>query len=283
MRRMICGLSSGSTLFRFAVLAAIATLLSCEPEEAGSPILVFLSPSGSQIEANSNDHVFIRVESRSESGSHIHLSIESVDVLNGAQHIFDSTFNFKKINYLFDYVVPAFPDSTETLLVFSLMNDDGDQIQIAKRIFINKGASSVKETSGNIMYSSLSSEPSAFSLADLTPAYLADSLTRSLDIIDASTDEKNSDGSLSRSWISRTDLLFVKFSGFNYADADAITISNAYKSGIKHSSVNGLKDSDILIVGRGNKAIAAVQLLIVSDTDGHENDKYVFNIKKLVE
>lgn len=283
MKGMLCRSGLGSTLFRCAALAVIGTLLSCEPEQAGSPILVFLSPSESHIEANSNDHVFIRIESRTESGSHLHLAIESVDALHGAHQIFDSTFNFKKINYLFDYVVPPFPDSTETLLVFSLMNDDGDQIQIAKRLFINKGASSIKETSGHVMYSSLSSEPSAFSLKELTPAYLADSLTRSLDIIDASTEQKNTDGSLSRTWISRTDLLFVKFSGFNYADADAITISNAYKSGIKHSSVNNLKDSDILIVGRGNKAIAAVQLLIVTDADGHENDKYVFNIKKLVE
>jgi hypothetical protein len=180
-------------------------------------------------------------------------------------------------------MVPAFPDSTETLLIFTLMNDDGDQIQIAKRLFINKGASSVTETSGNVMYSSLSAEPSAFSLDDLTPAYLADSLTRSLDIIDASTKEKNSDGSLSRTWISRTNLQFVKFSGFNYADADAVTINNSYKSGIKLSMVNNIKDSDIIIVGKGNKAIGAIQVLTVTDAAGHESDKYVFSIKKLDE
>lgn len=276
-------MSWGSTLFHLAAIAAVASLSSCEPEKTGSPILVFLSPSESHIEANSTDHVFIRIESRTESGSHLHLAIESIDALNGARRIFDSTFNFRKINYLFDYLVPAFPDSTETLLVFSLMNDDGDQIQIARRLFINKGASSVKETSGNVMYSSLSAEPSAFSLAELTPAFLADSLTRSLDIIDASTEENNNDGSLSRRWVSRTDVLFVKFSGFNYADADAITINNAYKSGIKHSTVNDLKENDILIVGRGNKAIAAIQLLLVHDAVGHDSDKYVFNIKKLIE
>lgn len=279
MRRMCLG----SKLLQFATVAIAGLLFSCEPEQAGSPILVFLSPSESQIEANSNDHVFIRIESRTEAGSHIHLNIESIDVLNGSQHVFDSIFNFKKINYLFDYVVPAFPDSTETLLIFTLMNDDGDQIQIAKRLFINKGASSVTETSGNVMYSSLSAEPSAFSLDDLTPAYLADSLTRSLDIIDASNKDKNSDGSLSRTWISRTSLQFVKFSGFNYADADAVTINNSYKSGIKLSMVNNIKDSDIIIVGKGSKAIGAIQVLTVTDAAGSETDKYVFSIKKLDE
>jgi hypothetical protein len=277
MTRML--LTSG--LYRFAAVAILGFLFSCEPEQTESPILVFLSPSEAQVEANSSDHVFIRIDSRSASGSHLYLRVESVDGLNGIQSVFDSSFNFKKINYLFDYVVPAYPDSTESLLIFTLLNDEGDQIQIAKRLFINKGAASVKETSGNIMYSSLSAEPSAFSLAQLTPAFLADSLTRSLDMIDASTTQKNGDGSLSRTWISRTDLLFVKFSGFNYAAADAISISSSYKNGVKLSSATNLKDSDVLIVGRGNKAIAAIQIITVIDAAGYTNDKYVFSIKKL--
>jgi hypothetical protein len=270
-----------SGLYRFAAMAILGFLFSCEPEQIESPILVFLSPSEAEVEANSNDHVFIRIDSRSASGSHLYLKVESVDGLKGIQSVFDSSFNFKKINYLFDYVVPAYPDSTESLLIFTLINDDGDQIQIAKRLFINKGAASVKETSGNIMYSSLSAEPSAFSLAQLTPAFLADSLTHSLDMIDASTTQKNGDGSLSRTWISRTDLLFVKFSGFNYAAADAISISNSYKNGVKLSSATNLKDSDVLIVGRGNKALGAIQIITVIDAAGYANDKYVFSIKKL--
>jgi hypothetical protein len=272
-----------SRFLTFAVIAAAGSLLSCEPELVESPILVFLSPAGSKVEANSNDHVFIRVDSRSESGAHLYLTVESVDALNGVQPVFDSSFNFKKINYLFDYVVPVYPDSTESLLVFTLMNDDGDQIQIAKRLFINKGASAVKETSGNVIHSSLSDEPSAFSLNELTPVFLADSLTRSLDIVDASSAEKNADGSLSRTWVSRTNLLFVKFNGFNYADADAMSISNSYKNGIKLSSATNLKDGDVLIVGQGNKAIGAIQILTVIDQAGYANDKYVFSIKKLVE
>jgi hypothetical protein len=281
MKSLMCWSWLGSKLLRVVAVAAIGLLLSCEPEEMESPILVFLSPSDSKIEANSNDHVFIRVESRTQAGSHIHLRIETIDVLRGSQLVFDSSFNFKKINYLYDYIVPVYPDSTESLLVFTAMNDDGDQIQIAKRLYINKGASSVKETSGNVMYSSLSSEPNAFSLEELTPVYLADSLTRSLDIIDASTKEKNADGSISRTWISRTNLQFVKFSGFNYADADAVTISNAYKSGIKLSSINNLKDSDIILIGKGSQAIGAIQIIAVTDIAGHEGDKYVFSVKKL--
>lgn len=283
MRDILGGMWFAKNINRVAAIAAFAITLSCEPEQTESPLLVFLSPSESQMEANSNDHVFIRVESRTQSGSNLWLRVESIDVLNGVKEVFDSTFSFKKINYLFDYVVPVYPDSTESLLVFTLMNDDGDQVQIAKRLFINKGAASIKETSGHVMYSSLSHEPNAFSLEELTPAYLADSLTKSLDILDGSSEVENADGSLSKTWISRTGLSFIKFSGFNYADADAVTITNAYTGGVKLSTVTNLNDSDILIVGRGKKPIAAIQITSISDAAGYENDKYTFSVKKLLE
>jgi hypothetical protein len=268
---------------RFAVMAVVAISLSCESEGEESPILVFLSPNDSRIEANSNDHVFLTIESRTVAGANLRLYIQSVDPLYGVKPVLDSLFAFKKIKYLFDYMVPVYPDSTESILIFTLMNDEGDQIQIAKRLFVNKGAASVKESSGNIIYSSLSSKPNAFSLPELTPVYLADSLTRSLDIIDASVQENNPTSSLSKTWVSRTNLLFVKFSGFNYADANAVTINNSYKSGIKLSRVTDLKDSDILIVGKGNKALGAIQIISVADLDGKENDKYVFSVKKLLD
>ena len=47
--------------------------------------------------------------------------------------------------------------------------------------------------------------------------------------------------------------------------------------------VNNIKDSDIIIVGKGNKAIGAIQVLTVTDAAGYETDKYVFSIKKLDE
>lgn len=266
----------------FLVIAILGISFSCEPEQVESPILVFLTPEIPRIETNSTDHVFITVDSRSQQGQRLRLQIESVDVLYGVRPIFDSLFAFNRINYLFDYIVPAYPDLTESLLIFKLSNDAGDQIQIAKRLFINKGASSVTEASGNVSYSTLSSKPSGFSFAAMTPVYLADSLTKSIDIYDASTVKNNqADGSLSRTWLSRTSLQFVKFNGFNYPDADAITINNSYKSGIKLSRATDLKDSDILIVGKGDKAIGAIQIISITDLAGVENDKYVYSIKKL--
>jgi hypothetical protein len=62
-----------------------------------------------------------------------------------------------------------------------------------------------------------------------------------------------------------------------------MSISNSYKNGIKLSSATNLKDGDVLIVGQGNKAIGAIQILTVIDQAGYANDKYVFSIKKLVE
>ncbi|HYG02126.1 MAG TPA: hypothetical protein VD927_06740 [Chryseosolibacter sp.] len=262
---------------------AIAVCGSCDSEVNESPIVVFLTPDESQIDGNSEDHVFITINSSSRFGSQIILQVESVDALYGVTPVFDSVFNATKINYILDYIVPVYPDSTESLLVFKLRNDTGNEIQAAKRLLINRGSTSVKETSGHVLYSTCSSSPSAFSVEEVTPVFLADSLTQSLDIYDASEENDEAECQFSRTWMSRTDMLFVKFSGFNYADANAVTISNAYKSGVRLSRASNLQDSDIVIVGRGDKAVAAIQLIAVSDLEGEANDKYVFSIKKLLE
>lgn len=262
-------------------LSVLVFSFSCDSEQIESPILVFLTPEGPRLETNSSERVLLTVDARSRDGQKLRLQIESVDVIYGSRKVFDSLFSFKRINYLFDYIVPAYPDQSETLLVFTLSNDVGDQIQIAKKLFVDKGATSVKEFSGNVTYSTLSTKPNGFSLETMQPVYLADSLTRSIDIYDASTKTSQPNGGLSRTWLSRTDLVFVRFNGFNYPDANAITISNSYKSGIKLSRISDLKDADILIVGKGDKALGVIQVISVTDMDGAENDKYVFSIKKI--
>lgn len=267
--------------FVFVISLFLASAISCNPDQEESPILVFLTPDGARIESNSNEHVLITVNARSRVSKQLRLQIESVDVFYGSRKILDSLFQFNQINYLFDFVVPAYPDQSETLLVFSLSNDVGNQIQIAKRLFINKGATSVKEASGNVTYSSVSSKPSGFSFESMSPVYLADSLKKAIDIYDASTKENLASGLLSRTWLSRTGLSFVRFNGFNYPDANAITITNSYKSGIKLSRASEIKDTDILIVGNSDKAIGVIQVITVADLDGVENDRYVFSIKKI--
>lgn len=260
----------------FLCLFTIGFIGCDDSNKEASPILVFLSPTGTQIEANSNDRVFITVDASTSLGNSISMNIQSIDDVFGIQTLLDSTFAGKAFTYRFEYIVPQYPDSTETLLVFNLADDINNKIEIAKKILINKGSSQVTERTGVTLFSSASDKPNAYSLATLSPGFLADSATFEADIVDDTTAVSDQ---LSRTWISNTGVNYVQFNGFNYAGANSLSIQNAYDNGVKLSKVSEIQDSDVLLIGRGSTALGAVQVIAVTDQSGTQDDKYTFSIK----
>lgn len=248
--------------------------------DEGSPILVFLTPEATQIEANSGDKVFITIKSSTNSGDILNLRIESIDDLYGIQNVFDSTFNNSSINYRLEYDVPSYPDSTQSLLVFTLTNQNNESSEIAKRILVNRGETFVKEASGVNMYSTSSSRPNAFSLEQLSPGFSTDSTTFESDIVDNTEEDSET---LSREWISNTGISFVKFDGFNYSGANSQSIKNAFENGVQLSRVSDIRDSDIYLIGRGGQALGVIQVIAVTDPDGVQEDKYTFSIKVITD
>lgn len=251
---------------------------SCEEPGEESPILVFITPNETTIEANANERLLLTIDASTKIGSTLNMKVESIDDQFGVNQFFDSTFNQPTINYTLDYIIPSYPDSTESLIKFTFTNSNQDQIQIARRLLINRGESLVTETSGHVIYSSESSRPNAFSLESVSPGYLQDSLTFSLDIVD-NTDELIHGESLSRNWVSYTDLLFVEFNGFDYAGANSLSIKSAYESGVKLSRITNVQTSDVYIVGRGNEALGVIQVVAVVDQPSTEEDNYNFSLK----
>jgi hypothetical protein len=81
--------------------------------------------------------------------------------------------------------------------------------------------------------------------------------------------------------MSNTELSFVEFNGFNYAEANSVNIQNAYANGIRLSRVTDISDSDIILLGRGDLAVAAIQIIAVTDPVGVQEDKYTFSIKRI--
>lgn len=251
---------------------------SCEEERTESPILIFLSPEGTQIEGNSGDRLFIGVRSSTSPGNTLNLQIESLDDDYGIVQRFDSTFQSNAINYRFEYVVPSYADSTQSILIFRLTNSQNQTAEIAKRLLINRGETFVKESSGISIYSTASNRPNAFSIETLSPGFSTDTATFDADILDATEMENDT---LSRSWISNTGISFVEFDGFNYSDATSKSIRDAYQNGVKLSRVSQITGSNTFLVGRGNTALGAIQMLSVTDEQGREEDKYTFSIKAI--
>lgn len=264
---------SGTKLFLSALMVAFV-LFSCGDEGTSSPILVFLTPDDVQLVANSGDKVIITIDA-STSGSNLDLNIETIDDLYGIVQVFDSSFTRNSINFRFQYDVPSYPDSTQSLMIFSLANDLGQTTEIAKRFVINRGETFLKEASGIEIFSSASNKQNAYSIVDLSPVF-SDIDSASSDIIDRT--EPGSE-TLSRTWGSFTDISFVEFNGFNYASATSATIRSAYENGVKLSQVTGVSNSDIYIIGRNQTALAAIQVIAVTDQADAQEDKYTFSIK----
>jgi hypothetical protein len=267
-------------LFSFFILSSFYLFTSCNEEGVDSPILVFLTPEETQIEANSGDRIIITVNSTTSTGNSLDLQIESLDDMYGIVKRLDTSFSSNSINFRFEYTVPAYSDSTSSILIFTLSNDLNQRTEIAKRIFINRGETFLTESSGINIYSTSSNRPNAFSLEALAPGFSTDSATFQADFLDAT--EMNSD-TLSRTWRSNTELSFVEFDGFNYASATSRSIREAYQNGVKLSRISQINGSNILLIGRGNIALGAIQLIAVTDEVGTEEDKYTFSIKVIEE
>ena len=267
-----------TSVFSFiCIIIASWTLLSgCEEKGIESPILVFLNPTDPLIESNSGDRVFITVKSSTSQGNSLNLRIESQDDYYGIRALNDTLFSNNSINYRFEYLVPSYPDSTQSILIFTLNNEAGEYVEIAKRILVNKGDTFLEEASGINMYSTASSKPNAFSLATLSPGFSTDSSTFVADIVDGT---KTDSTQLSRIWTSNTGLSFVQFDGFDYANATASSIRTAYQNGIQLSKISEITDNDIYLVGKGSNAIGVIQIIAVTDPEGAQEDKYNFSVK----
>lgn len=250
---------------------------SCEETEE-SPLVIFLNPQKAIIETNTNEHIIITVDINSTQAELNNFQITQQDDYAGVNRIVDTTINQFSMNYVLDFIVPEYPDSTETLLTFSATDHLGNHIQAAKKLLINKGSSLVSESSGHVLYSSLANKPDAFNMESITTGYSADMNDTEIDFKDNSKVSEHGNV-LSREWISKDSLSFVQYNGFNYAMANSTMIESAYESGIKLSKATNIKDSDIFLVGREDDAIGVIQVISVVDSDSTLNDKYVFNLK----
>ncbi|UXP33005.1 hypothetical protein N6H18_03420 [Reichenbachiella agarivorans] len=262
------------------VIGSLILLFACTEQGEDSPILVFLKPSDINVEANSKEHILITFEAYSEDAKLTEMVIDQSDDYFGFVNLVDSGLQTNNFKYILDYVVPEYPDSTVTLLTFSVVNENGDEAQIAKTISVNKSASFVEATSGHVIYSGLSEKQSCFNLYNMTPVYLEDSVDFQLDFVEL-TDSLSKTDDLSYDWGSRSGISFVKFNGFNYAQATSVKINEAYGGGVKTTKITNIADDDIFLFGRNNVAFGALQIVVISDPEGTLNDKYVFNLKMI--
>jgi hypothetical protein len=182
-------------------------------------------------------------------------------------------------NYIdwFDYTVPnSFQNygRHEIKLIFTTIDVKGAEMNRAKLIYVDITDRTLAENSGNTMHSALSNQFNAYDLLANTPKYNTDSTAHIFDYT-----KPNVNDTLGRVWISPSGVKFVKLNGFDYANATASSVTNAYNSSVKNDTLRNLTDGDIVITKVGNTYMALKMVYVIDDA-GNANDRYIFSVKK---
>ena len=261
--------------FGVFVFCLLCFFYACENMEEESPIIVHFTPDEPVLQINSNKHLLITVEAESGFSNLSLMRISKKDNYYGNKVLVDSVLDSKKLYYELDYVIPEYPDSTEILIAFSFLDDLGNSLNAMKKVLVNEGASMVSESSGHVVYSSLSGKLGAFNLAKRIPLFGEEA---EVDFYDNTIDSL-SGNTLSREWIGKNGTDFVLYNGFNYALVNSLTISDAYHAGIKLTKASNIQDNNVYLIGKMGEPVGVIQIINVTDSDSTLNDKYIFNLK----
>jgi hypothetical protein len=254
--------------------------ISCKKEN--DPALILITPLKNTYYSHPGQVLSFNINCSSNSNLS-HLKIFSKTETTFSVTILDSALNSKSFSMTFQYKVPVFYDTTNINLIFTLSDVNGNSNSIAKIINVTLIDRLLTETAGHEMYSHLCPNYDAFNLSTLLPLHSQLSDSADIHILDGSVDSVNHNA-LSRKWISLADLKFVRFNGFNYANATISIIKNAYNSGLQDQYITNLVNGDIIITKLGSPLIdtgfVAIKIVNIIDNDSTLTDKYIFNIKK---
>ena len=257
----------------FSLLIMVLFLTGCENDE--SPVVIIINPADANMEGNANDFLYFNVEIRCIEPISSFL-IQQKDATHGIVSLFDSIPDVDKINCAYSYKIPTYKDSSEVFLEF-IAKSKNYSSTLSKRILIHNEEILLEEFSGNVIFSALSGKADAFSLKMNQSVFSKNEPDSLVDIMDASTDSIDNNV-LSRKWISKSGMKFVRFEDFNYSTATRQGVKDAFQIASKYNFISDLKTEDIILIGK-DEASAALKITQIIDEDSVLNDKYYFNIK----
>lgn len=268
---------------RFAApLLLIASLAACKKENK-IPVLN-VSPGTPVIAVTSGNVVSFRITGTSDASTLSRLLITSKRDNDFTITVVDSALSGKSFTWDWEYLVPHSAEPYSLLLTFELQEADGDRMTTRRTLSVSLGAILLAESTGHQFYSrnSATQGESAFDLEQRVPVlYTVDSARRDLQDNPASASETD----ISRSWISPAGGRFVRFNGFDYANATNVSVRNAFNSGVPVEQINNVAVNDIIIVRLGSlpanvSHYAVLRVTDILDEPGSaDNDRYTFNMK----
>ncbi len=258
------------------ILLLFALFFGCEKQN-NSPVLI-ITPNEIYLVSQPEDILTFNIHYEGEvEASRLKITSKTENKFTRTE--LDSVVSGKSVILKYEYAVPLLYEEASIYMEFILETADGGILASGRIIEVRISEKKLEETSGHEMYSKASEKQNAYNLILGQPLYshIADSnLMHIMDTTDSDV--------MLRRWLSPAASLFVRYNGFDYANASNRTVKEAFNSGIKHEFVDDLERDDIIIARLYNNSadtsFCVIKITDIMDLSGSESDKYVFNIKR---
>lgn len=265
-----------------AILSTVLFLftLSCKKEDV-NPFTISVTPELLIFSTNPGSLIEFTLSGESES------PLQKLVVLSKRDNqatvtVVDSVLSGQKsIIYRYELLTPQSADDYSLLLTFQLFNQDGEMVAASRQVDVAVNNEPLTEYSGLTMYSKNSTKTDAYDLIELS-ALFSDLAVSDIKDIQVASDS-DATASLCRAWISPAGGKFVSFNGFDYVNANKVSLENAYLSGAKLDKITNIQENDIILTSmqRADSVVyTAIKIVYVIDDALSENDRYIFTLKR---
>lgn len=263
----------------FWILTSVLLLASCEKQ---SELVISMNADVNwqteYIPSGTNVHFIISSESQTTPVQRILLTSSDAEFRD--RTLLDTVLAIpaKKANVSFYSQLPYYKDSTVVTFFARSYDQAGNTMVFPIIMHVLPGAKKLREIDAVTMYSAASSGKSAFSLESMQPVYIPADSTK-VGWFDLLTEESKADKSLARIWTSKSGIRFSRSEGYNYSEATALSLQNAWPNQVKSETIKNLKADDVILFGKPNQVIGVMKILAVFDEADVEQDRYIFSLK----
>ncbi|MFN3405581.1 MAG: hypothetical protein ACK40G_15895 [Cytophagaceae bacterium] len=248
-------------------------ILSCKEKE--EYLLLTSSPSELNIIAEPRTVVGIQFHASSSDKALTKFTVTKKIDAGSTNTILDLPVSGKQFSYLFQDSIPGLTKETEYFYTFTIRDAGGKTTTVLKKIVIKITDEPLTGTTGHQLFAKGTGEMDAYDVLNGTSMFSLIGDSTKMDIQDTTTTNE-----LKRVLRSFTGGKFVRFNGFDFANATKVKLEEAYNSGAKFDLINNVQEGDIILFySQKRNFFAAIRINQIVTGDPQKN-RYIFEIKK---
>lgn len=270
------------------IFCAMAALSACDDDDY-SQVAVDVRGVSKNAQMYSGDVLELDIYVVAHDTRLTNFLIESYDTRTGNKILLEKPLNGSTEEIKYYYTAPAIDtDELNVRLSFTATDDTGYKRTVTREIKVLRRDQPLEERSGVTLYcdEDNASRPDGYSFAEMRPLIVSLVEPTLVDLYIPAVnpeDLPNPDDmpAVVREWRTMTDINFARSNSFDFSNATSINITSAYQSSVRAPRITNLHSGDIVLVGRGAKPVAAVQIVDIIVGQSLQQSRYILNIKAI--